>query len=53
MAIGACVCGLVDGHKDWIQAEWNSTHLNVIADNISRLKNKNDRDFDYTKSEET
>ena len=41
------------GTKIGIQAEWISTHLNVIADDISRLKDENNGDFDYAKLKET
>ena len=49
-----CLCiGLLMGTNIDIQAEWISTHLNVIADDISRLKDENDGDFDYAKLKET
>ena len=35
-----------------IQAEWISTHLNGIVDDISRLKTENNGDFDYAKLNE-
>jgi hypothetical protein len=39
--LGRLFVGLLMGTKIGIQAEWISTHLNVIADDISRLKNEN------------
>ena len=50
--LGCLFVGLLMGAKIGIQAEWISTHLNVIADDISRLKNENDGDFDYGKLKE-
>ena len=36
------------GTKIGVQAEWLSTHLNFIADDISRLKKSNENgDYDY------
>ena len=36
------------GTKIGVQAEWISTHLNFIADDISRLKKSNENgDYDY------
>ena len=49
--LGRLVVGLLMSTKIGIQAEWVSTHLNVIADNISRLKDGNNGDFDCEKIE--
>lgn len=45
--------GLLMGKNIGIQAEWISTNLNVIANDISRFKDKNDEDFDYENLRET
>ena len=45
--------GLLMGTKIGIQAEFISTHLNAIADDISRWKDEHDGDFDYAKLKET
>ena len=40
--------------KIGVQAEWISTHLNFIADNISRLKKESvDDDFNYAELKQT
>jgi hypothetical protein len=48
--LGRLFVGLLMGTKLGIQAEWISTHLNFIADDLSRLKNEDENgDFDYAK----
>ena len=47
-----CV-GLLMGINIDIWAKWVSTHLNVVTDGISRCKDENDGDFEYTKLKET
>ena len=51
--LGRLFVGVLIDTKIWIQAEWISTHLNVIADNVSKLKDENDGDFSYAKLRET
>ena len=48
-AIYCLFVGLLMGTKIGIQAELVSIHLNVIAGDISRLKDENNKDFDYKK----
>jgi hypothetical protein len=46
--------GLLMGTNIAIQAEWLSTHENFIADDISRLKDKNGNgEFDYEQLKNT
>ena len=46
--LGRLFVGLLMSTKIGVQAEWISTHLNFIADNISRLKKESvDGDFNY------
>ena len=48
------VVGLLMGTNIAIQAEWLSTHENFIADDISRLKDKNGNgEFDYEQLKNT
>jgi len=47
--LGRLFVGMLMGTKIGVQAEWISTHLNFIADDISRLQDENeDGDFDYS-----
>ena len=50
--VGYLVVGLLIGSKIGIRAELISNHLNVIADDISRLKDENNGDFHYAKLKE-
>ena len=50
--LGRLFVGLLMGTKIGIQAEWISTHLNVISDDISRMKDENNGDFDCAKLKE-
>ena len=51
-ALGRFFCGMLMGSKLGIHTEWLPTHLNVVADDISRLKHSVDR-VDYSQLFET
>ncbi|KAL7525635.1 hypothetical protein ACHAXR_001091, partial [Thalassiosira sp. AJA248-18] len=47
-ALGRFFCGLLMSTKIGIQARWLSSEENVVADDISRLKNNNEGEYDYS-----
>ena len=51
--LGRFFVGLLMGTKIGVQQEWISTHLNTIADDISRLTENKKNEFDYEKLTQT
>ena len=46
--LGRLFAGLLLNNALGIQAEWLSTHANVIADDVSRVKKQDGGQFDYS-----